>query len=91
MVLEITLGIIIAFIVLSLGQGAVWFAVIAAAFYFGFGPLVILIAAFAALVFALSCIGVGISALGRRLTSRAKRQRELQWYERKEPTMKSPD
>lgn len=69
---EIALGIIITFIVLSLGQGAVWLAVIAAAFYFGFGWLVILVAAFAAVVFTLSWIGVGISALGRRLTSRFK-------------------
>jgi hypothetical protein len=57
---------------MALGRDAVWLALIVAAFYFGFGWLVILLAALPAVVFALSPIGVGISALGRRLTSRSK-------------------
>lgn len=42
MILDIALGIIVAFVVLAMGRGAVIATLVGAAFYFGFGWIVVL-------------------------------------------------
>lgn len=86
MILDIAIGIVLAYIFIRSGPVAAWLMVIAAAFYFGFGgPLI----AFAVIGGALLGFGwlcaVGVPWAWRKLTR--PRARELEWSERKEPKL----
>ena len=93
MILDIALGIIIAFVVLSMGRVAVWLAIAAAAFYFGYGVVAVLAGALFGLV---AAIGWAADHLReRRADALWRKQQELiatlpsdhlVMHDRREPT-----